>query len=67
MSENVRTTDEARAEPGCWYAKEISDFAALPRSLPGFRTIEPVIVSVGTIALLLLGTGAVLVAWLFSA
>jgi hypothetical protein len=32
-----------------------------------FRTIEPVIVSVGTIALLLLGTGAVLVAWLFSA
>jgi hypothetical protein len=32
-----------------------------------FRTIEPVIISVGTIALLLLGTGAVLVAWLFSA
>jgi len=31
------------------------------------RTIEPVIVSVGTIALFFaLGTGAVLVAWLFS-
>ena len=31
------------------------------------RTIEPVIVGVGTMALFVLGTGAVLVVWLFSA
>jgi hypothetical protein len=31
------------------------------------HTIEPVIVSVGTMALFVLSTGAVLVAWLFSA
>jgi hypothetical protein len=31
------------------------------------HTVEPVIVSFGAMALFVLGTGAVLIAWLFSA
>ncbi len=55
--------------PGCLISCGAQNGARHPKAsrMTRFRTIEPVIISVGTIALLLLGTGAVLVAWLFSA